>query len=67
MWLVAKVKKTTFFLALLLALLLPGCQTTQSPTGGPGFEQNPTDSGSRYSQFSLPSSRMGMQNTDLDD
>lgn len=67
MWLVTKVKKTTFFLALLLALLLPGCQAAQSPTGGPGFEQNPTDSGSRYSQFSLPSSRMGMQNTDLDD
>jgi len=66
-WLFAGVKKTTFLLALLLAPLLPGCQTAQSPTGGPGFEQNPTDSGSRYSQFSLQSSRMGMQNTDLDD
>jgi hypothetical protein len=60
-------EKTTFFLALLLALLLPGCQTVQSPTGTPGFEQNPTDSGSRYSQFNLTGSRMGTQNTDLDD
>jgi len=66
-WLFVGVKKSTFLLALLLAPLLSGCQTAQSPTGGPGFEQNPTDSGSRYSQFSLPSSRMGMQNTDLDD
>ena len=66
-WLFAGVKKSTFLLALLLAPVLPGCQTAQSPTGGPGFEQNPTDSGSRYSQFSLPGSRMGMQNTDLDD
>lgn len=66
-WLFAGVKKSTFLLALLLALLLPGCQTAQSPTGGPGFEQDPTDSGSRYSQFNLPGSRMGMQNTDLDD
>jgi hypothetical protein len=49
------------------AMALVGCQTAQSPTGGPGFEENPTDSGSRYSQFSLPGSRMGMQNVDLDD
>ena len=42
-WLFAGVKKSTFLLALLLAPLLPGCQTAQSPTGGPGFEQNPTD------------------------
>jgi hypothetical protein len=49
------------------AMALAGCQTAQSPTGGPGFEENPTDSGSRYSQFSLPGSRMGMQNVDLDD
>jgi hypothetical protein len=48
-------------------IALAGCQAAQSPTGGPGFEQNPTDSGSRYSQFNLPGSRMGMQNTDLDD
>ena len=67
MWLFADVKKSAFLLALLLALLLPGCQTAQSPTGGPGFEQDPTDSGSRYSQFNLTGSRMGMQNTDLDD
>jgi hypothetical protein len=66
-WLFAGVKKSTFLLALLFAPLLPGCQTAQSPTGGPGFEQNPTDSGSRYSQFNLTGSRMGMQNTDLDD
>lgn len=58
-------------LALLLvpmaALLLPGCQAAQSPTGGPGFEQNPTDSGSRFSYFNLTGSRMAEQNTDLED
>jgi hypothetical protein len=46
---------------------LAGCQAATAPTGGPGFEQNPTDSGSRYSDFNMPGSRMGMQNTDLDD
>jgi hypothetical protein len=66
-WLVAHVKRSIFLLAPLLAILLPACQSAQSPTGGPGFEQNPTDSGSRYSQFNLTGSRMGMQNTDLDD
>lgn len=48
-------------------IALSGCQAATSPTGGPGFEQDPTDSGSRYSQFGLPGSRMGMQNTDLED
>jgi len=66
-WLFVGVKKSIFLLAPLLVILLPACQTAQSPTGGPGFEENPTDSGSRYSQFSLTGSRMGMQNTDLDD
>ena len=46
---------------------LAGCQAATAPTGGPGFEQNPTDSGSRYSDFNMPGSRMGMQNTDLED
>lgn len=63
----AGVKHLAFLLAPLLALLLPGCQAAQSPTGGPGFEEDPTDSGSRYSQFNMPGSRMGMQNVDLDD
>ena len=54
-------------LALVLVSLLSACQAARSPMGGPGFEQDPTDSGSRYSQFGLPGSRMGMQNTDLDD
>jgi len=61
------VKILSFLLAATIALLLPACQSAQSPTGGPGFEQDPTDSGSRYSQFNMPGSRMGMQNTDLDD
>jgi hypothetical protein len=50
-----------------VVMILCGCQASTAPTGGPGFEQDPTDSGSRYSQFNLPGSRMGMQNTDLDD
>ena len=61
------VKIPALLLVSTLAMLLPACQSAQSPTGGPGFEENPTDSGSRYSQFSLTGSRMGMQNTDLDD
>lgn len=55
---------------LLLTVCLPvlaGCQAARSPAGGPGFEQNPTDSGSRYSEFNLPGSRMSEQNTDLED
>jgi hypothetical protein len=60
-------KHLFFLLAPVLALLLPGCQAATAPTGGPGFEQDPTDSGSRYSQFNMPGSRMGMQNVDLDD
>ncbi len=54
-------------LSCVAVVALAGCQAATAPTGGPGFEQNPTDSGSRYSQFSLPGSRMGMQNVDLDD
>jgi hypothetical protein len=54
-------------LSCVAVVALAGCQAATAPTGGPGFEENPTDSGSRYSQFSLPGSRMGMQNTDLDD
>ncbi len=60
-----KLVRFPLLFAAVLALL--GCQAATAPTGGPGFEQNPTDSGSRYSQFDLPGSRMGMQNTDLDD
>ena len=48
-------------------IALAGCQAATAPTGGPGFEQDPTDSGSRYSDFNVPGSRMGMQNTDLED
>jgi hypothetical protein len=48
-------------------IALAGCQAATAPTGGPGFEQDPTDSGSRYSDFNMPGSRMGMQNTDLED
>ena len=55
------------FLSCVALVALAGCQAATSPTGGPGFEQNPTDSGSRYSDFSMPGSRMGMQNTDLED
>jgi hypothetical protein len=48
-------------------VILAGCQAAQSPTGGPGFEQDPTASGSRFSEFTVPGSRMGMQNVDLED
>jgi hypothetical protein len=50
-----------------VVLFLAGCQAAQSPTGGPGFEEDPTASGSRFSEFTVPSSRMGMQNVDLED
>lgn len=56
-----------FFLLALAALALAGCQAAQSPTGGPGFEEDPTASGSRFSEFTVPGSRMGMQNVDLED
>jgi hypothetical protein len=45
------------------AIVLAGCQTGPEPS----YPQNPTDSGSRYNNFTLPSSRMGMQDTDLED
>jgi len=54
-------------LSCVAVVVLAGCQGATAPTGGPGFEQNPTDSGSRYSDFNMPGSRMGMQNTDLED
>ena len=50
-------------LVLVAAALLAGCQTGPQPS----YPQNPTDSGSRYDNFTMPSSRMGMQNTDLED
>jgi len=54
-------------LSCVAVVALAGCQAATAPMGGPGFEQNPTDSGSRYSDFNMPGSRMGMQNTDLED
>jgi hypothetical protein len=60
-------KLFVFSIAVVLVSLLPACQAAKSPTGGPGFQENPTDGGSRYSFFNLPSSRMGSQNVDLDD
>jgi hypothetical protein len=62
------VRHTPFLLLLTAAaFVLAGCQAAQSPTGGPGFEQNPTDSGSRFSYFNLTGSRMAEQNVDLED
>lgn len=52
-----------FLLILAAALFLAGCQSGPEPS----YPQNPTDSGSRYDNYTLPSSRMGMQNTDLED
>jgi len=48
---------------LVLLLTMSACQTTTPPS----FPSSPTDSGSRYSEFTEPGSRMGMQNTDLED
>jgi hypothetical protein len=48
---------------LVLVLALSSCQSTNPPS----YPSNPTDSGSRYSDFNEPGSRMGMQNTDLED
>jgi hypothetical protein len=45
------------------AALLVACQTNDKPS----FPANPTDSGSRYSDFNLPGSQMAEQNTDLED
>ena len=47
----------------LLVLALTSCQTSHQPS----YPNSPTDSGSRYSNFTEPSSRMGEQNTDLED
>lgn len=49
--------------ALTAAALLASCQSTAKPS----FPANPTDTGSRYSDFNLPGSNMDMQNTDLED
>lgn len=43
---------------------MAACRSTAEPHA---FPTNPTDSGSRYSEFGLPGSRMDMQNTDLED
>jgi len=60
---------TTLLRSLLggLALALVGCQAARGPSGGPSFAQDPTDSGSRYSETALPGAGMGMQNVDLED
>jgi hypothetical protein len=50
-------------LGLVLVLALSSCQNTNPPS----YPSNPTDSGSHYSDFNEPGSRMGMQNTDLED
>ena len=60
-------KLIALLFSLVLVSLLPACQAAKSPTGGPGFQENPTDGGSRYSFYNLPSSRMGEQNVDLED
>jgi starvation-inducible outer membrane lipoprotein len=50
-------------IALSSGLLLSACQSTPESS----YANNPTDSGSRFSYYSLPSSRMAEQNVDLDD
>jgi hypothetical protein len=50
-------------LAVASGLLLQACQSTSESS----YANNPTDSGSRFSYYSLPSSRMAEQNVDLDD
>jgi len=50
-------------LLLCVTALLAACQTNNKPS----FPSNPTDSGSRYSDFNLPGSQMAEQNTDLED
>lgn len=49
--------------ALAAAAVLAACQSTAKPS----FPAQPTDTGSRYSDFNLPGSNMDMQNTDLED
>lgn len=49
-------------LGLLAAAVVAGCQTSRS-----SFPANPTDSGTRYSEFNLPGTDREMQNTDLED
>jgi len=56
----------TLFLTIAV-FALTGCQAAQSPARGPSFEQDPTASGSHYSEFNLPGERTGMQNVDLED
>lgn len=54
-------------LLVVLALVLAGCQAARGPAGGLSFAQDPTDSGSRYSETAPPGTGMGMQNVDLED
>ena len=42
-------------------------QSGEKSAGQRSFPANPTDTGSRYSDFGLPGSDMEMQNTDLED
>jgi hypothetical protein len=50
-----------------IALAAAAASVSCQSAGQPSFPANPTDSGSRYSDFNLPGSNMGMQNTDLED
>ena len=56
-------KTISVLLALASGFLLQACQSTP----GSSFADNPTDSGSRYSDYSLSGSRMAEQNVDLED
>jgi hypothetical protein len=56
-------KSIACFFALVILCLLSACQSTPDSS----YANNPTDSGSRFSYYSLPSSRMAEQNVDLDD
>lgn len=61
---ITRTMKTILSIASLL--LLPALTSCQTPTQS-SFPDNPTDSGSRYSEFNMPGSRMAGQNTDLED
>ena len=56
-------KTISVLLALASGFLLQACQSTP----GSSYADNPTDSGSRYSDYSLSGSRMAEQNVDLED
>lgn len=57
------VRILAFVGGLAAAIALTSCQSGTKPS----FPANPTDTGSRYSDFGLPGSNMDMQNTDLED